>query len=212
MKRITRTKYTRKCPICSAQFSTTAPKKICCSEKCQHLRYSNKVILHRICRECASSCETTHINKLLCSSRCYRKQVKIKDNNRKPTKKYSAILSTGNLGAVGELQASVDLMLRGFHVFGALSPASPCDLIVAMEDVVIKVEVRTASYQRQDGTLSYSYDGKDYANLFAVIYDGKVYYYESNKTSNEIRDLLIKLQMLDVKPTETGDPSTKSDM
>lgn len=39
-------------------------------------------------------------------------------------------LMAGAAGAIGELVAATDLMRRGYHVFRAMSPVSPCDLLV----------------------------------------------------------------------------------
>lgn len=53
-------------------------------------------------------------------------------------------ISPGTVGALNELRVSEDLMRRGFHVFRALSPSSPCDLIVIDKAGAIhRVEVRT---------------------------------------------------------------------
>jgi hypothetical protein len=61
--------------------------------------------------------------------------------------------STGNAtsGAVSELIASADLMRRGYHVFRALSPSCPSDLLVYRYDPdmwrmveALRVQVRTA--------------------------------------------------------------------
>lgn len=48
---------------------------------------------------------------------------------------------------MNELVAAADLMRKGYHVFRALSPSCPCDLIIYHgEDPerVVRVEVRTA--------------------------------------------------------------------
>lgn len=53
-------------------------------------------------------------------------------------------LPTGTVGALQELRVATDLLVRGFHVFRAMSPASPCDLVILKDGQTIRVEVRTA--------------------------------------------------------------------
>ena len=64
-------------------------------------------------------------------------------------------ISTGTVGAMSELLASIDLMRRGFEVYRALSPSSSCDLIALKNSRIYKFEVRTA-YRNQDGSINYS--------------------------------------------------------
>ncbi len=75
-----------------------------------------------------------------CSYPCYKETVKERydDGNH-------FIGNTSNTtGAISELRASVDLLSKGWNVFRALSPSSPCDLVILKDNYVLKVEVRTA--------------------------------------------------------------------
>ena len=80
--------------------------------------------------------------KIYCSNSCRLKKYDrvcaswIKENS----------LTDGTVGAISELYASIDLFRQGFHVFRALSPASPCDLIVLKENKCFPFEVRTKQY------------------------------------------------------------------
>lgn len=48
------------------------------------------------------------------------------------------------MGALGELIASTDLLMKGFHVYRAMSPAAPADLVIFKTPTeVYTVEVRT---------------------------------------------------------------------
>lgn len=53
-------------------------------------------------------------------------------------------LATATVGTIAELKVAVDLMSRGFDVFRAMSPASPCDLMAMKEGRQFDIEVRTA--------------------------------------------------------------------
>jgi len=52
------------------------------------------------------------------------------------------------IGAIGELMVASDLMKRGYHVFRAMSPSAPCDLLVMREGLSARVEVRCVSRTR----------------------------------------------------------------
>lgn len=53
-------------------------------------------------------------------------------------------ISSGTVGALNELRVAVDLMMKGFHVFRALSPACPCDLLAFQGKTLLRIEVKTA--------------------------------------------------------------------
>jgi hypothetical protein len=57
-------------------------------------------------------------------------------------------LSTGTKGAINEMAVCVDLMKRGFHVYRAISPSCPCDLVIWFGPTVLRVEVKGAYYNR----------------------------------------------------------------
>lgn len=50
--------------------------------------------------------------------------------------------SQSTVGAIAELVASVDLMNRGFNVYRAVSPNSPCDLIATHRALTVRIEVK----------------------------------------------------------------------
>lgn len=94
--------------------------------------------------------------------------------------------STGNatVGAVSELVACADLMRRGYHVFRALSPSCPSDLLVYRYDPdrwrmvdALRIQVRTAwtSGEAIHFRLKESDRGK-FDVLALVLHDDRVYY------------------------------------
>jgi hypothetical protein len=64
-------------------------------------------------------------------------------------------LSSGTVGALQELRVSVDLMIRGYEVFRALSPSCSCDLMVLNGNKMLRIEVRTAYENPQTGHLGF---------------------------------------------------------
>lgn len=111
-----------------------------------------------------------------CSQEC-REALKRK-NYSSP---YGVQLTTGTMGAVGEMVVAIDLINRGYHVFRALSPSCPCDLVAYRDGVApFRVEVRTAT-RKADGSIPmlatrYQSDiGKQ--DVFAVVTrDGDIVY------------------------------------
>ena len=96
---------------------------------------------------------------------------------------------TATVGAAHELLVCVDLMRRGYHVFRAVSPSSPCDLVVFRGDEKpLRIEVRTAA--RSVGGKIYipadkgteRYDVKAW-----VFHDGDIMYVPENALAGPLR-------------------------
>lgn len=97
-----------------------------------------------------------------------------------------ASLPTGTIGAIGELLASADLMRRGYHVFRALSPACPCDLLAyraspagTIIDPILRIQVRTARLVAPTGMLVFPLDEHDKGtfDVLALAVEGDGVYY-----------------------------------
>jgi len=71
-----------------------------------------------------------------------------------PSRKIYPTLSTGKVGAIGELRTSADLLSRGYEVFRAVSPACSCDLIALKGDNKLRIEVRTG-WKANNGKLAF---------------------------------------------------------
>ncbi len=53
-------------------------------------------------------------------------------------------ITTGTMGAIGELRVAAELLSKGYEVFRAVSPACSCDLAVLKNGQLLRIEVRTA--------------------------------------------------------------------
>lgn len=60
-------------------------------------------------------------------------------------------LCTGTRGAIHELAVSIDLMRKGWHVFRAISPACPVDLIAMRDGVIYRVQVKKGRLTKAGG-------------------------------------------------------------
>ena len=57
------------------------------------------------------------------------------------------------VGTLSELRVAVDLMMKGYYPFRALSPGSPCDLAILAGNRAYRVEVAT-SYKTWTGKIN----------------------------------------------------------
>jgi hypothetical protein len=69
-------------------------------------------------------------------------------------------LSTGKVGAIGELRVSADLLARGYDVYRAVSQASDCDLVAIKDSVTLRIEVRTGQVN-PNGSIAYRKSTRD---------------------------------------------------
>jgi hypothetical protein len=84
-------------------------------------------------------------------------------------------IASGTVGAINELRVSVDLLVKGYAVFRALSPACPCDLVVLYDGRVFRVEV-TTGHRSVGGNIQYpKKDNTRYDVLAVVVQDAIVY-------------------------------------
>jgi predicted AAA+ superfamily ATPase len=97
---------------------------------------------------------------------------------RKNTKKGFTLknITTGNIGAIGEVMVCQDLMRKNYDVFRAISPASKIDLIATKDKVIYKIEVRTGQYKKNN-TLWYTTN--KHADIMAIVtfIDNKIHYF-----------------------------------
>jgi hypothetical protein len=83
---------------------------------------------------------------------------------------------TATVGAINELLVGIDLLKRGLPVFRALSPSSPGDLAVLLDNKLVIVEVTTGSRTIR-GVLVYPlHKGQAYDVLAVVERSGKIIY------------------------------------
>lgn len=112
------------------------------------------------------------INALCCSKECSLKRNKTKNPLLNQFAKFEG--STGTKGAISELKASADLLLKGYQVFRAVSPSAHCDLVILDKDGILKrVEVRSGVKNRE-GKLFFTRTGK--YDVIACVFRNKVQY------------------------------------
>ena len=80
-------------------------------------------------------------------------------------------ISSSTIGAISELKVAVDLLLRGYHVFRAMSSACPCDLAILKDNRLLKIEVKTAHYTPKGTAFAPSTEGNQYDVLAVVLHD-----------------------------------------
>ncbi len=78
-------------------------------------------------------------------------------------------ISTGSFGALSELMASQHLILQNFHVFRAVSPSCPCDLVVMKNQLLLRVEVTTGRRHVANQKIHFPAKDTAYFDILAVV-------------------------------------------
>lgn len=85
-------------------------------------------------------------------------------------------LPTATIGALNELRVAIDLLMRGYEVFRALSPSCSCDLAILKDGKLSRIEVKTG-YARPDGTIPlYKRIREHRADILALALPDKIHY------------------------------------
>ena len=132
------------------------------------------------CKFCSAPLEPERLryHALYCSPRCRSNHVKQLYRIANPLRALK--LATGTTGTIAELQVSMDLLLKGYEVFRALSPSTSCDLAVLREGQLLRIEVRTVA-ARKNGDIVCPNKPKDAGrhDIFAAVCCGQIRYFPS---------------------------------
>ena len=128
-----------------------------------------------ICAECDRRFHQKHDYQSFCSRRCAA--------SRNAPRRASLVshhdvpLSTGTKGALAEMRVATDLMARGLHVFRAVSPACPCDLIVMLlSGRTIRIEVKTIQVDRRSGKAYFQKAANDQFDVICHVDENNLIY------------------------------------
>ena len=163
----------KKCIVCGEAFAQRSHRHECCSKECRQKNYNRKSqsdLIESKKYTCVV-CDKKGISKNAGSKQKYcSKECEAKFLGRRTTW-YG--LPSGTVGALQELRASVDLMIKGWEVFRALSPSSSCDLLGFKNDKMIKIEVRTG-YKNEEGKIFCKRQNK--ADCLAIALPNEIVY------------------------------------
>lgn len=88
--------------------------------------------------------------------------------------------STSSCGARYELTVAVQLMAAGWHVFRALSPAGPTDLIIQKNGTLLRLQIKSKLGQWVKFLKS--------NDVLGVVYpDGRVRFYVRHRNKNNLK-------------------------
>ena len=90
---------------------------------------------NRNCRICKNDFKGRK-TQFLCSKECRKKYYGVQGYGEHK-------IASGTVGAVQELRVSIDLMLKGYEVFRAVSPSCSCDLLAMKNKKMYRFEVKT---------------------------------------------------------------------
>jgi hypothetical protein len=80
---------------------------------------------------------------------------------------YDANIPVGTVGAMHELLVCADLLKRGYAVFRSVSPNAYCDMLMAKDGAILRVEVTTGC-RTISGSLSFP-PKKNRFDLLAIV-------------------------------------------
>lgn len=128
------------CPLCKKFFTGVHGNQKYCSTKCRleaaAQQHEGKKYLPTACAVCGGVFTPKSKDHILCSPQCRL----VKGRQHHPDRGFN--LPKPTVGAMSEMLVCTDLLKEGYHVFRAVSPACPCDLI-ALKDETVRVEVKT---------------------------------------------------------------------
>lgn len=125
-----------------------------------NMKYQKKVFTAQNCKECKKPFIPKNSLQKFCKVSCRRKyeyEEKRKEYYGDVSNKFA---SRGDAGAYAELAVAMDLLIKKYHVFRAVSPHSSCDIVALKNDICYRVEVRTAVLNRKTGKLSLDEKGE----------------------------------------------------
>jgi hypothetical protein len=159
------------CVECGAEFWSVQPSALACGVVCRRARarrpYTPKQPDLRHCLHCRSPFRTSNYQQKYCGKECQRAHYYGTPIYDESDVLAAASISPGTRGAMSELRVCVDLMARGFHVYRAMSPSCPSDLVVWKErGRAIRIEVKTARKNMATGNIAYQSSKR---NVFEVI-------------------------------------------
>lgn len=117
------------------------------------------------CRACGILLEEPNRKRQFCSFRCASSAKKQEYKVNNPMRGNS----TGTTGTISELRVSVDLLIRGYAVFRALSQSCPCDLAILHETTLLRVEVATAFRRAHGQVFSPHMKNRDKYDILAQV-------------------------------------------
>ena len=126
----------------------------------------------RECKRCRKPFSSNRGYQKFCSKRC--NNLLWQEESYKKSEYRKQNISTGTVGAIGELRVSADLLTKGFEVFRSVSPSASCDLAILKNGKLLRVEVRTG-YARKDGAYWASRQ-RFRADVFAIVLPDKIVY------------------------------------
>ena len=156
------------CATCSKKIIGYSDQKYCSKECWKIKAFPNRKLRKCKCANCSKNFETYRTNKMFCCKKC----------NVSFSKYYTGTnydVPTGTVGAIQELKVSLDLLIKGYHVFRSMSPSCPCDLAILKNKKLLTVEVRTR-YRNKLGKVSYPKKNSDNPDIWAIVVGDKIIY------------------------------------
>ena len=137
-----------------------------------------KIVRPRRCLRCGKYIETRlafggSSGRKYCSLKCKKAAARARWVQQGGQRDFYPNLSRVTVGAINELRVATDLLRKGYEVFRALTPNSPCDLAILKKSKLLRIEVRTG-YIVPGGRVVTS--RKHHADVLAIALPGSIKY------------------------------------
>lgn len=111
-----------------------------------------------------------------CCDECRARYVREQYHLANPGIGAFATIPSATVGTIAEFRVAVDLLIKGYHVFRAMSPSCPCDIAILKEDKLLRLEVKTG-YRTGRGTFykTSTFDPDKHDVLAIVLHDKIIY-------------------------------------
>ncbi len=157
------------CSRCGKVFPKVSKNQLFCSRICRE-GPKERDYRDAYCKRCGKVFKKSHPNHLFCSKKCREKI------DRPPMADTERCLTTGSIGAIHELLVSVDLTRLGWHIFRAISPCCPCDLVAMKGEKLLRIQV-TKAKRNHDGKLVFNpHQGEPHDVLALSTIQGEIVY------------------------------------
>lgn len=139
----------KRCLHCKKWFKTKHSRKKHCSVSCSEERPEKLPRFIKVCETCQTTFHTARNSQVYCSKKC------LQEKYRSAVPPDLQTIGRGAKGTYGELLVSADLIKKGWYVYRALSPHSPCDLIAVKGQLIKRIEV-TLGKRVTEGKISFN--------------------------------------------------------
>jgi len=140
------------------------------------------------CEQCSVEFSSKYKTKKTCSSVCKSSREKIRTGRHSINRERG--ISNSTVGAVTEMKVAAEMLLLGYSVFRAASPACFADMILHKNNRIIVLEIRTGYKSTTTGNILFPTKlrgtGIDYYAVYEKI-ENKIYFFDMDLNECDLK-------------------------